>query len=105
MPGNSDTDLVMVLKVLAVPLVLAVAGWASQLPPSAAQAADAIKAAGANLGNNPVAQALAYLADTPTALQQAITNGFADVLSGVGPALNPELAYSYGGSPPVYPTR
>jgi len=77
----------------------------AQSQPSAAQASSAIVAAGAGIGNSLIATSLENLANNASALEQAISNGFADVLAGIETLLNPELAYSYGKSPPVYPSR
>lgn len=73
--------------------------------PSIAQASDALKAYGAGIGNSPVALGLGGLASSGGRLGQAISDGFSGLLHGIAEALDPELRYSYGGSPPVYPTR
>lgn len=83
---------------------LLAAGQSASQPPSA-QASSAIVAAGAGIGNSAISTALGNLANNSTALTQVISNGFSNLITALTNLLNPELQYSYGGSPPVYPTR
>ena len=61
-------------------------------------------AGGAGIGNSPTVIALGSLAGDVGSLASALSNGVTQLLQGVAAILNPELKYSYGGSPPVYPT-
>lgn len=77
--------------------------------PSTAQASSAAVAAGAGVGNSLIAAALLDFIDDLAALADAIIKGielgieelWEEIVDGTGP----ELQYSYGRSPPVYPTR
>ena len=72
--------------------------------PSADQVASAISQANLQ-GNSPLVQSLNFLANDTSALGSALGDALAAVLTGLGDLLNPELEYSYGQSPPVYPSR
>lgn len=95
--------LIPFLYILLGNAILTLAQSASQ--PSVAQASSALVAAGAGIGNSLIATSLGNLAKNATALSQAISNGFADLLTDIEDLLNPELKYSYGKSPAVYPSR
>ena len=95
--------LLLSLYIFSGNVSLILAQSASQ--PSAAQASSALVAAGAGIGNSLIATSLGDLAKNATALGQAISNGFSDLLTDIEHLLNPELQYSYGKSPPVYPSR
>jgi Co/Zn/Cd efflux system component len=56
-------------------------------------------------GNNALANSLALLAQSGNALEDAITSAISSLGAALTWLLDPELYYSYGQSPPVYPTR
>ncbi|KAF4547819.1 Glycosyl hydrolase family 3 N terminal domain-containing protein 2 [Elsinoe fawcettii] len=72
--------------------------------PSVGQASGAISKNAVPGSNNPVAQALASLVSDAAQLARVLANAWTWVGFALIKLFTPELAYSYGKSPPVYPT-